>query len=180
MISNPVRNALHDGLPLEDLKQLVRHSGYPLQAAVAKAMQEHFNVTEEWGYPDRNTQEHRSLDVYGFKILPEQSRNGRPVRTYVVLLVECKQSVLPYFFFQSVTYEDRPIPMFPTIAGSPVWSLQSVRRPARSLRPNVWAFIPNHSFNPDRLSAYPLRERRRRERVRKERTLISRGQARRR
>jgi hypothetical protein len=119
MIINPPRNGLHAGLPIEELKELVRRSGYPLHAAVAKKLEKEFFVTEEWGYPDRNTQEHRSLDMFAFKVLPEQNVHGRIVRTNIALLVECKQSALPYFFFQSVTYENRPIKKFPTIAGVP-------------------------------------------------------------
>ncbi len=116
MISNPPRNALHDGLPPDELKKLVSRSGYPLQGVVARKMQEHFAVTEEWSYPDRKSQEHRSLDVFGYRVLSERE-NNRLTSTYLVLLVECKQSVLPYFFFKSVAYETQPISMFPTIAG---------------------------------------------------------------
>jgi hypothetical protein len=85
MIANPPRNSLHDGLPMEGLKELVRLSGYPLQAVVASELQKEFVVTEEWGYPDRNTQQHRSLDVFGYRAIPDENRNGYVIRPSIAL-----------------------------------------------------------------------------------------------
>jgi len=134
MINNPPRNALHSGLPINGLRQLVKLSGYPLQTVVASKLQKEFGVTEEWGYPDRNTQEHRTLDVYGFKALAEENKSGTLIRPNVALLVECKQSALPYFFFQSVAYQNRPIPMFPAIVGVQRLEL-SAGQTSRQVRP---------------------------------------------
>jgi hypothetical protein len=117
MFENPPRNSLHSGLAIENLREMVQRSGYPLQTAVALELQRQFVITEEWGYPDRNTEEHRTLDVFAFRRLEQEVIGGTTVAPSVVLLLECKQSTLPYFFFRSVAYQSRPVPDFPCVFG---------------------------------------------------------------
>jgi hypothetical protein len=73
-----------------------------------------FHVQDEWGYIDRDTHELRNLDIRASLRLHEWSPQPR-VRPQLDLLVECKQSALPYVFF----LVDNRIWTggFPTIAG---------------------------------------------------------------
>ena len=108
---NPESNRLQAGVTAEDLEAAVRCSGYPLQRVVAEELLCDFRVTEEWGYLDRESKEHRTLDVFGFRRLSEKT--GLWLST--ALLVECKRSELPYVFFEAAAPE---VPReFPAVAG---------------------------------------------------------------
>jgi hypothetical protein len=109
--NNPAGNKLGAGIDEPALIRAIETSGYPLQGVVADKLKSTFGVTEEWGYIDRDTQEHRSLDVFAFRKLATDGE----VQPCVVLLVECKRSRHPYVFFQNVV--DRKIPGFPQVAG---------------------------------------------------------------
>jgi hypothetical protein len=108
---NPAGNKLGPGINEPNLIRAIETSGYPLQGVVADKLKSTFGVTEEWGYIDRDTQEHRSLDVFAFKKLLADG----DVQPSLVLLIECKRSIHPYIFFKNVV--DREIPRFPQIAG---------------------------------------------------------------
>ena len=113
--SNPSQNKLPPGIKEPELVQAIENSGYPLQGVTAAKLLSEFSVTEEWGYIDRDSQEHRTLDVFAFKPLTDdKSANIQPL---LILLIECKRSEHPYVFFQTVT--DRQIPQFPHVAGLP-------------------------------------------------------------
>lgn len=112
---------LKQGLTIEELTQAVRKSGYPLQTAVAHILQEKgFEVTEEWGYIDRTTSDHRSLDVFATLRLPHER-----LEPSFTLLVECKRSDLPYLFFVSAV--SRVPDEFPTLSAIP-WRRISLHR----------------------------------------------------
>ncbi len=75
-----------------------------------------FGLREEWSYIDNDTGELRSLDIAAFQTLYDvNDPNGHRVRPFLSLLIECKQSDLPYVFFlnpgQMSTLE------FPAFAG---------------------------------------------------------------
>jgi len=110
---NPTSNQLPAGVSLDQLVSAARESGYPLQTVVATTLLDHnFTVVEEWGYPDRETAEHRSLDVYAELELSTRSAALMPK---VRLLIECKRSELPYTFFVPAAPS---VPLqFPTIIG---------------------------------------------------------------
>lgn len=108
---NPASNVLGPSVNEAGLVRAIETSGYPLQGAVAGKLKDRFGVTEEWGYIDRDTKEHRSLDVFAFKALGA----GSDVHPRLALLVECKRSVHPYVFFRNVV--DRQIPGFPRVTG---------------------------------------------------------------
>lgn len=74
-----------------------------------------FRVFEEWGFIDRDTDEHRSLDLFAWR--GRESGSDATIQPELVLLVECKRSVHPYVFFESVP-ENRPY-RFPVFAGLP-------------------------------------------------------------
>jgi hypothetical protein len=108
---NPELNRLQAGVTAEQLEAAVRRSGYPLQRVVAEELLRDFTVTEEWGYIDRESKEHRTLDVFGFRRLSDTT--GLWLST--ALLVECKRSDLPYVFFEAAAPK---VPKeFPVIAG---------------------------------------------------------------
>jgi hypothetical protein len=134
---------LPGGVSLEDVSKAIAHSGYPLQADVAhaieQAVQSTYNVTlnlqEEWTYVDSESDQVRSLDTYAAmnfaRRFDNQSRvelgegeappSGHSHWLYgsgLELLVECKQSEMPYVFF---VRDDSPSERndFPEVVGIP-------------------------------------------------------------
>jgi hypothetical protein len=93
---NPSGNRLPAGVEEAQIVGAVKASGYPLQSLVAQELTSQFEVVEEWGYTDRTTKEHRTLDIYAFCQLGDGTG---PVRPRLHLLVECKRSDLPFLFF---------------------------------------------------------------------------------
>jgi hypothetical protein len=86
-----------------DLVAAVQKSGYPLQTVVALELRQQFRITEEWGFIDRSTKEHRSLDIFAFRKIEVQSEGL--LSPDLTLLIECKRSELPWIFFKSVAAE---------------------------------------------------------------------------
>jgi hypothetical protein len=84
----------------------IEMSGYPLQGVTARhLLNRNFDVVEEWGYADRETQESRTLDLVAHLALAEQTV---PVYSHASLLIECKKSAHPYVFFRSPTLPEIP------------------------------------------------------------------------
>src|SRR5690606_21024989 len=110
------------GMEESELGTAIDASGYPLQGAVAKLMRDQFNVTEEWGYIDRDTKEHRSLDLFAGRVLCDANSNQGNVKPRLAILIECKRSRHPYVFFRSLTR--KYIPSFPRIVGVPGGRIQ--------------------------------------------------------
>jgi hypothetical protein len=71
---NPELNRLPEGITDGQLEMAVRLSGYPLQRVVAEQLLEAFEVTEEWGYVDRESNDRRTLDVFAYKNLRDTAR----------------------------------------------------------------------------------------------------------
>lgn len=98
-IINPDRNALNAGLSIEKIQAAIAKSGYPLQTHVANTLRSlGFSVSPEWSFIDRDTNEYRSMDMraqYSFPNVPLKTR-ARPA---LDLLIECKQSEMPFVFF---------------------------------------------------------------------------------
>lgn len=97
---NPLRNQIGAGVSPEQLLAAVEHSGYPLQTVVACALRHDFGVQEEWSFIDRDSGELRAMDLRADMGLFEPQSQVR-VRPHLTLLVECKQSQLPYIFFEA-------------------------------------------------------------------------------
>jgi hypothetical protein len=114
-ITNPPGNRLSPGVAIEKVELAIQNSGYPLQTLVASQLRSTFRVVEEWAYKDRNTEETRTLDLWASSALPlDMTRDPHRVRPHLDLLIECKQSELPYVFFHS---ESQGVPNFPSVAG---------------------------------------------------------------
>ncbi|MGC2194072.1 MAG: hypothetical protein WA628_05310 [Terriglobales bacterium] len=112
---NPKTNQLGQGIDEAQVYAAIEKSGYPLQTRVAEILRPSFEVQEEWCYVDRDTRELRSIDLRAWRILHGWEPQPR-VRPHVDLLVECKQSQLPYVFFLSPG-KPHMIVDFPVIAG---------------------------------------------------------------
>jgi hypothetical protein len=109
--NNPTGNKLASSVNEPNLVQAIASSGYPLQGIVTEKLVDNFGIYEEWGYIDRDSKEHRTLDVFAYMQFVAEG----DVQPHLVLLIECKRSIHPYVFFKNVV--DRAIPRFPTIAG---------------------------------------------------------------
>ncbi|MCX4434495.1 hypothetical protein [Streptomyces mirabilis] len=99
---------LRAGLTGKDLYDVISRSGYPFQATVAdtlrSAIAEHSKgalIQEEWGYVDTESGQTRAVDILAE--VPLGSRKERNpllgARPTLSLILECKQSDLPYVFF---------------------------------------------------------------------------------
>lgn len=113
--NNPTSNILQAGVTEEKINVAIIKSGYPLQTRVSKQLSGQFHVQEEWSFADKKTGEIRSTDILAEKWFWEKEKKQPRVRPNLNLIIECKQSELPYIFFLS----DHTLwaPNFPFIAG---------------------------------------------------------------
>jgi hypothetical protein len=116
--TNPSTNTFQAGVTVDDVRAAVAKSGYPLQNVVANFCEATgFRTVEEWAYLDKDSKELRTIDVKAEKPLYDHAGlDSQPrIRPSLVLLVECKQSQMPYVFFLS----RHPIHVshFPLLAG---------------------------------------------------------------
>lgn len=119
--NNPTANQLGAGISEDQIRGAVEKSGYPLQTIVGDLLRfklvaddANFQVQEEWSYLDRDTKELRTVDLLAELRLHDWEPQPR-VRPHLSLLIECKQSSLPYVFFE--TSRTPLLIDFPTIAG---------------------------------------------------------------
>ena len=113
--NNPVTNNLGAGVTESDLAEAIEHSGYPLQTVIANSLRDSFTVQDEWGYLDPDTRELRTVDIFAEKNLYDFRKEHPRVRPILNLLVECKQSEMPYVFF--LLPSEPWLGEFPIIAG---------------------------------------------------------------
>ncbi len=114
--TNPARNQIPNSVNEESLIRAIENSGYPLQGIVAtKLLKLDFHITEEWGFPDRESNHSRTLDLIAYAALAKM--DGANVYPGLRLLIECKRSVHPYVFFHTLSHHD--MSWFPRIAGLP-------------------------------------------------------------
>ncbi|HSV67679.1 MAG TPA: hypothetical protein VLJ59_17480 [Mycobacteriales bacterium] len=113
-IQDPLAQVLRGGVTLDALKAAVDDSGYLLQTTVAELLADDFVIQPEWGYRDRVTGDMRTIDLLAVRELRIVKSSKSRVRAHLVLILECKQSELPYVFFR-----DRRsfVPAFPTVCG---------------------------------------------------------------
>lgn len=113
--NNPAQNVLGPGLTDQLVTAAIEGSGYPLQLVIANELNDEFHLQEEWAFPDSETQATRTIDILATRQLYEWKEPQPRARPALRLVIECKQSELPYVFFLSDT---RPwLPDFPLIAG---------------------------------------------------------------
>jgi len=142
--NNPLTNRLGSGITEKDVSK----SGYPLQTIVANLIREHssskkrsFYVQEEWSYVDKDTKGLRTIDILAQKWLCDIGGGPqRKVRPILNLVLECKQSPLPYVFFLS---KGRPVVIhFPLIAGLPHQTVEITTDDD----PSTWTFDILHAL----------------------------------
>lgn len=147
---NPPSNQLGAGLNEQQVKDAIKASGYPLQLWVGDVFRTHtpvegekFQVQHEWSFVDRDTKELRNIDLRCDLRLHKWDPQPR-VRPSLNLLIECKQSDLPYMFFQS---SDKPwLSRFPQISG-----LHSDKVIITSDDdPSSWTYSITHALDLDR------------------------------
>lgn len=137
--NNPATNILGAGITESDLASAIQHSGYPLQTVIANFLRDDFHVQDEWGYIDKDSKELRTIDILAGKRLFDFSEHPR-VRPSINLLIECKQSDLPYVFLLSPT---KPwINDFPVIAGLAQDHIEITTDDSAS----SWTFSPSRLF----------------------------------
>jgi hypothetical protein len=96
---NPPRNALTAGLEMEKIEAAIAKSGYPLQTHVANELRSlSFHISPEWSFVDRDTNALRSMDMRASMPLYKRGDQTRS-RPSLDLLIECKQSDMPFVFF---------------------------------------------------------------------------------
>jgi hypothetical protein len=146
--NNTPLNQLGPGVTEEQVRNAIDKSGYPLQMYVSDLFRskpgkkEPFAVTEEWCFVDRDTQELRNLDMlaalrlHGWKPQPR-------VRPQLTVLVECKQSELPFIFFE--TREKPHLVTFPPVVGLRSDKVQITTDDEKS----SWHYTVSHALDLD-------------------------------
>ncbi|MFG1884478.1 hypothetical protein [Micromonospora sp. NPDC049102] len=121
-LNSPSYAKLPDGISREGLLEAVLRSGYPLQTAIADTLEkiwERFDsfrlIQEEWAFVDGESGQIRSIDLFAELELPTEVERTA-VAPALNLLVECKQSELPYIFFTRPNSPELHY-SFPQIAG---------------------------------------------------------------
>jgi hypothetical protein len=113
--NNPSTNTLGPAVTESDLSAAISQSGYPLQTVIADLLSAQFSVQQEWTYVDMDTKTTRAIDVLAERDLYDSNIRNPRVRPALDLMVECKQSDLPYVFFLC---SSRPwVRYFPLLAG---------------------------------------------------------------
>jgi len=147
---NPATNQLGPGLTEDQVRVAVEKSGYPLQTIVGVLLRskpdsnkEKFRVQEEWSFVDRDTKELRAIDLFAELRLHEWGPQPR-IRPQLNLLIECKQSLLPYVFFQ--TSSSPWLLDFPTVAGLRKDKIVIVSDDD----PSSWVYTITHALDLDR------------------------------
>lgn len=113
--NNPKTNVLPNGLDEQQIIEAVRVSGYPLQTVIYEMLSNKFHIQEEWNYVDSDSSEERAIDLLAQLNLYEFKEPQPRVRPNLNLILECKQSDMPYVFF--LTKDKQCTPTFPVIAG---------------------------------------------------------------
>ena len=98
--NNTPENAVPPGVTEKQISDAIQKSGYPLQIVIANELRNNgFGLTQEWSFLDRDTFELRTMDVHAQKHFYDLG-DQRFIRPQLDLLIECKQSDLPYVFFK--------------------------------------------------------------------------------
>ncbi|WP_151775497.1 hypothetical protein [Streptomyces abyssomicinicus] len=98
---------LFSGVTVGKIRDVISKSGYPFQAVIAEVFREsslrdagQLEIQEEWAYVDRESGETRSVDLFVNTVFRHGYEHPESkIRASLSLVVECKQSELPYIFF---------------------------------------------------------------------------------
>ncbi len=112
---NPPTNYLRPGIDEEQILSAVQKSGYPLQTIIADKLRPTFDIQQEWSFKDSETAGLRTLDIRAERRLFGHDQGQARVRPTLELLIECKQSDLPFIFF--ISGGSTPSKHFPLFAG---------------------------------------------------------------
>src|SRR5688572_9886709 len=98
---NPVGNVLPAGIEESTVADAVSRSGYPIQTFLASVLRaDSWYVQEEWSFIDQDSGSLRALDLHAeYPLYNEHDEGDARVYPGVTLLIECKQSSMPYVFF---------------------------------------------------------------------------------
>ncbi len=110
--NNPDTNKLNSDISESDIENAIVKSGYPLQTIVSNELRKEFLIQEEWSFLDPKTKEIRAIDILAEKRLYDFKEVQPKVRPTLNLIIECKQSGLPYVFFlspENIHAQDYPI-----------------------------------------------------------------------
>lgn len=113
--NNPDTNVLCNGVDEQKILKAVRTSGYPLQTVVYEKLSKYFYIQEEWCFVDSESNVERAIDLLAQRRLYDFKEPQPRIRPTLNLVIECKQSDLPYVFF--LTNNNPSTPKFPVIAG---------------------------------------------------------------
>jgi len=109
---NPESNKLPQGVQEDTFLEALAISGYPLQGIIGQQLiDQSFDVTEEWGFIDSDSEKHRALDIHASTTLGNEI--DAEIKPYLTLLIECKRSRHPYVFFKST--KNIPLSEFPEV-----------------------------------------------------------------
>ncbi|WP_171036945.1 hypothetical protein [Maribacter algarum] len=103
---------MNSGISESDIEYAVSKSGYPLQTVISDKLRNQFMIKEEWSFLDLKTKEIRAIDILAELLLWDFEKGQPRVRPQLNLLIECKQSELPYVFFlsnQQTKTQDYPV-----------------------------------------------------------------------
>ena len=111
---DPLQAILRAGVTVDAVRSAVEKSGYPLQTAISDLLREEFHIQQEWGYRDRLTGDMRTIDIVATKQLRDLPSGDSRIRPHLVIIIECKQSDLPFVFFR----DQVPLYLnFPSVCG---------------------------------------------------------------
>lgn len=145
--NNPIQNSLPQGIKEADLLDAIKKSGYPLQTRVAKKLSERFHLHEEWSFKDRDSGTLRALDIFANMPLVDYRAPQPRTSPHLSILLECKQSELPFIFFE--TEHPARLTGFPPIAGLKSHNIELATNEDRSVYiiPTLTALgLSSHDF----------------------------------
>ncbi|MEU5207711.1 hypothetical protein [Streptomyces sp. NPDC020742] len=140
---------LKAGLTFDDLREAVEKSGYPLQSTTFELLEQDFRLQQEWGFRDRISGDMRSIDLLATRELGHLASADSRIRPSLAVLIECKQSELPYVFFSPSAGPWRLD--LPTVCGLKVDAVVAETND----NPSTWQFSPMDALD---LTRHPFHQ----------------------
>jgi hypothetical protein len=138
-------NRLPAGITKAQLDTAILASGYPLQTTTAVKLATRFDhIEEEWTYIDVQTSEIRALDLLAERRLWATSQPR--VMPELSVLIECKQSELPYVFFKGFADTPRDFPILTGLRKKIIQVKPSDDRSTWQMTPQTALSLPTVDF----------------------------------